>query len=47
MDNIYDYYYDCMDVLVMYFDGYCILFLRYYKDKIFIVEEKVDLYEVV
>lgn len=45
-DRIYDYHYDRMDASVMHPDGYRIPLPRYYKDKIFTVEEKAELYEI-
>lgn len=45
-DNIIDYHYDRMDASVMHPDGYRISLPRYYKDKIFTIEEKAELYEI-
>jgi len=45
-DRIIDMHYDRMDASVMHPDGYRIPLPRYYKDKIFTVEEKAELYEI-
>ncbi len=45
-DALFDYHYDRMDASVMHPDGYRIPLPRYYKDQIFTVEEKAELYEV-
>jgi hypothetical protein len=45
-DEIYDYHYDRMDTSAMHPSGFRIPLPRYYKDKIFTVEEKAELYEI-
>jgi hypothetical protein len=45
-DEIYDFHYDRMDTSVMHPSGFRIPLPRYYKDKIFSVEEKAELYEI-
>lgn len=45
-DRIVDFHLDRMDGSVMHQDGFRIPLPRYYKDKIFTVEEKAELYEI-
>lgn len=45
-DAIIDYHYDRMDASVQHPDGFRISLPRYYKDKIFTVEEKAELWEI-
>lgn len=46
-DEMEDYLYDRMETSVMHPSGFRIPLPRYYKDKIFTVEEKAELYEVI
>jgi len=45
-DRVFDMHYDRMDGSALHPDGYRIPLPRYYKDKIFTVEEKAELYEI-
>ena len=45
-DEIYNYHYDRMDTSVMHPSGFRIPLPRYFKDQIFTVEEKAELYEI-
>lgn len=45
-DETFEYHYDRMDASVMHPSGYRIPLPRYFKDQIFTVEEKAELYEI-